>query len=59
MRGKNIKKKWLAAVSLLFVFLVGVTPSLLHAQEPAQVPAKTFSLVYSNNLNAEIDPCPT
>ena len=54
-----MKGKWLVAVSLLFVFLVGVTPSLLHAQGPAQVPAKTFSLVYSNNLNAEIDPCPT
>ncbi len=50
-----MKGKWLLTVSLLFVFLVGVTPSLLHAQGPA----KTFGLVYSNNLNAEIDPCPT
>jgi hypothetical protein len=54
-----MKGKCQVAVSLLFVFLVGVTPSLLHAQGPAQVPAKTFSLVYSNNLNGEIDPCPT
>jgi hypothetical protein len=50
-----MKEKWLIAVSSLFVFLAGITPSLLYAQGLA----KTFTLVYSNNLNAEIDPCPT
>jgi hypothetical protein len=50
-----MKGKWLIAISSLFVLLAGITPSLLHAQGPA----KTFTLVYSNNLNAEIDPCPT
>jgi hypothetical protein len=50
-----MKGKWLIAVSSLFVFLAGITPPLLYAQGPA----KAFTLVYSNNLNAEIDPCPT
>ncbi len=50
-----MKEKWLVAISLVFAFLVGFTPSLLHAQGAG----KTFSLVYSNNINGEIDPCPT
>jgi hypothetical protein len=55
MRGEHMKGKWLIAGSFLFVFMMGIIPSLLYAQGPA----KTFTLVYSNNLNAEIDPCPS
>ncbi len=50
-----MKGKWLVTASLLVAFLVGFAPSLLHAQGVG----KTFTLVYSNNINGEIDPCPT
>ena len=36
-----------------FVFFLSASPS--HAQKSPQ----TLALVYSNNINGEIDPCPT
>jgi len=36
-----------------FVFFLNASPS--HAQKSPQ----TLALVYSNNINGEIDPCPT
>ena len=50
-----MKGKCLVTAVLVFAFCMGFYPHSLHAQGSA----KTFSLVYSNNLNGEIDPCPT
>ena len=50
-----MKRKYLVTVALVFVLGLGFYPCSLHAQGPA----KALSLVYSNNLNAEIDSCPT
>ena len=47
--------KWLViAVLALGLFLL-FNASSSHAQKSA----KTLTLVYSNNINGEIDPCPT
>jgi len=43
-----------AAVFLGFFLSFGVSFQL-HAQ----IPARTLTLIYSNNINAEVDPCPT
>ena len=43
------------AGALILGFLLGVQASPLHAQAAG----KTLSLLYSNNMNGEIDPCPT
>lgn len=32
---------------------------LLNFSTHAQKPPKTFTVLYSNNINGEIDPCPT
>jgi hypothetical protein len=48
-----MKKKslFLVVSSLVFFCFVGGLS--------AQKPAKTLTLLYGNNINAEIDPCPT
>jgi len=43
------------AGALILGFILGVQASPLHAQAAG----KTLSLLYSNNMNGEIDPCPT
>jgi len=49
-----MKIKWVstAIVVLAVYWAFMATP---HAQTPAQ----TLTLLYSNNINGEIDPCPT
>jgi len=50
-----MKGKHLLILALAFVLaFLGTT-----ATARAQGPAKTLTLVYSNNLNGEVDPCPT
>jgi len=50
-----MKKKWIL-IGVLAVGFFGV----LHALPTrAQKLPKTLTLVYSNNMNGEIDPCPT
>jgi hypothetical protein len=48
-------RKCLVTVALVFVFGLGLCPHSVDAQETT----KALSLVYSNNLNGEIDSCPT
>jgi hypothetical protein len=54
-KGNGMKKKWfLIGVLVLGSFLV------FHALPiRAQKLPKALTLVYSNNMNGEIDPCPT
>ena len=47
------KSPALGILALGFFLLFIVSPS--HAQKSP----KTLTLVYSNNINGEIDPCPT
>jgi len=51
----DMKGKWFAISVLVlgFFLLFNAFPS--HAQKSA----KTLTLLYSNNINAEIEPCPT
>ena len=48
-------RKWFAlgVLALGFFLFFHVSPS--HAQKSP----KTLTLVYSNNINGEVDPCPT
>jgi hypothetical protein len=48
-------RKCLVTAALFLVLGLGFYPCSLHAQETT----KALSLVYSNNLNGEIDSCPT
>jgi hypothetical protein len=50
-----MKGKWLLIIifALIFRWMVIGIPS--HAQ----IPPRTLTLLYSNNINGEIDPCPT
>jgi hypothetical protein len=50
-----MKTKWL----LIFLFIVGFLFVALDDPLHAQNPPKTFTLIYSNNINGEIEPCPT
>ena len=47
--------KWLVAVSFLLggCLIIGIFSS--RAQEPS----RNLALIYTNNINAEIDPCPS
>ncbi len=47
------KKFW------IFFFLVGSFSIFSHFPSHAQERARTLTVLYSNNLNGEIDPCPT
>jgi len=51
----KMKGKWffLSVLAPGFFLLFNVSPS------DAQKSPKTLTLVYSNNINGEIDPCPT
>jgi hypothetical protein len=50
-----MKRNWFAIGVLVLGFFLSfnASPSL------AQKSPKTLTLVYSNNINGEIDPCPT
>jgi hypothetical protein len=50
----GMKKKWFLIGVLALGFLL-----VFHALPNAQRLPRTLTLVYSNNINAEIDPCPT
>ena len=50
-----MKVKYLLAVLLVLGFHWVVNSTLAQVQKPT----KTLTLLYSNNVNGEIDPCPT
>jgi hypothetical protein len=41
------------------LFLLGFLLAFFALPTHAQNQARTLTILYSNNLNAEIDPCPT
>jgi hypothetical protein len=47
--------KWFVIGVLVLGFFLFCSASPSHAQKSP----KTLTLVYSNNINGEIDPCPT
>jgi hypothetical protein len=50
-----MKGKWLFIVAFVLGLHWMVSGIPVHAQKPA----KTLTLLYSNNINGEIEPCPT
>jgi hypothetical protein len=53
VNGMKAKSVFLIAFFLGFLFVVhGVSSQ-------AQQPTKSLTILYSNNINGEIDPCPT
>ena len=49
-------KKLLIVAAVVLGFLLSIEAfSRLHAQTPV----RTLTLIYSNNINGEVDPCPT
>ena len=44
---------------LIAILVSGFVWMAADAYSEAQKPNKTLTILYSNNLNAEIDPCPT
>lgn len=46
---------------LLFIlFLIfGLLGTNRYALSQSKIPVKTLTILYSNNINGEIDPCPT
>jgi hypothetical protein len=52
-----MKKERLFVPALILV-LLGAT-HFIHFSAYAQKSTKALALLYSNNLNGEIDPCPT
>jgi hypothetical protein len=49
------KKKWFFAV----VFGLGILLMIMKLPSHAQKTPKTLTILYSNNINGEIEPCPT
>jgi len=46
--------------ALVIVFLIlGLLGTGHYTFSQDRIPAKTLTLLYSNNINGEIDPCPT
>jgi hypothetical protein len=46
--------------SLFILFLIlGFLGTDRHAFSQDKIPVRTLTLLYSNNINGEIDPCPT
>jgi hypothetical protein len=47
--------------NLLFIpfLILGLLEIHHYAFSQTKIPSKTLTLLYSNNLNGEIDPCPT
>ncbi len=50
-----MKTRWLF---ILFLVL-GLLGTDRDALPQGKIPVKTLTLLYSNNINGEIDPCPT
>lgn len=50
-----MKTRWLF---ILFLVL-GLLGTDRYALSQDKIPVKTLTLLYSNNINGEIDPCPT
>jgi hypothetical protein len=50
-----MKRKWVWTLISLVVFGGIVEATSIHAQKSP----KTLTLLYSNNINGEVDPCPT
>jgi len=46
-------------VVISFIFFLGFSWMILGASAYAQKFPKTLTVLYSNNLNGEIQPCPT
>lgn len=44
---------------LIAILIAGLLWMAAGAYSEARKPNKTLTILYSNNLNAEIDPCPT
>jgi hypothetical protein len=53
--GNKMKGKWFVPSILILGFFLLFNPFPSHAQKAV----KTLTLLYSNNINGEIDPCPT
>ncbi len=47
------------ACVILFLILGLLGTGHYAFSSPNRIPVKTFTLLYSNNINGEIDPCPT
>jgi membrane-bound acyltransferase YfiQ involved in biofilm formation len=52
---KGMKGKWF----IIFFFVLVLCGIVYDIPVHAQKPAKTLTFLYSNNINGEIDPCPT
>jgi hypothetical protein len=50
MKGKGL---------LIVVFLLGCLLIIYNLPAHAQKPPKALTILYSNNLNGEVEPCPT
>jgi hypothetical protein len=50
-----MKPKWFLAVGTGLVLFLVIQGATLQAQKTG----KPLSLIYSNSINGEIDPCPT
>ena len=50
-----MKGKWVLIITLIFGILLVFKGYPSHAQKQA----KLFTIIYSNNINGEIEPCPT
>jgi len=50
-----MRYKWFLAAGVGLVFSLILQGTAVHAQKTGH----TLSLIYGNNINGEIDPCPT
>jgi hypothetical protein len=55
LKVKKMKRKGFILILLALALCWVVKGRQVYAQEPP----KTLTLLYGNNLNGEIDPCPT
>lgn len=51
----SMKRLWFFVISLIFGFLWVSPVNPCYAQKPLN----TLTLLYTNNINGEIDPCPS
>jgi hypothetical protein len=49
-------RRLFVVIAVVSGFLLSLGASFLLQ---AQSPARTLTMIYSNNINAEVDPCPT
>ena len=54
-RANRMKKIWF----FVSIFGMGILLTITGLPSYAQKSPKTLTLLYSNNINGEIDPCPT